>query len=99
MNELIASQALKLALLNEPQQFDLHGRGYFGYFIQKKGAALHFLKPTDAPHRSSCKSALFVTNELTLQQRFRERPAIYGNKGMIQAGTQVMDEPGQKFFA
>src|SRR5207247_151961 len=45
------------------------------------------------------KRALFVPEELRLDQRVRDRSAVHGDERLFAPGTQMMDRPSHELFA
>ena len=46
LNGLVAANSFKAALLQYPQQFDLHGHAHVADLVQKQSAALRHLEST-----------------------------------------------------
>src|SRR6185312_15697793 len=51
-----------------------------------------------APRNRAGKGALLMTEEFALDQRFRERRAIYIDEGSSHTGTGVMQRSSNQFF-
>src|SRR5207302_7152827 len=93
------ADALKLPLLQNTQEFGLHGKRQFPDFIQENGPAfrdfqLSFLLSNRAGKRSS-----FVSEELTLQEGFSNRCAVDGDERFVDPGTVHVDSPGDQFLS
>ena len=77
----LAAHPHDAALLQSPQQFDLHRGRHVANFVQEKRATIGLFEDTFfGPHRSG-KRALFVAEQFGFEQALRERAAIHGNKG------------------
>src|SRR6187402_1447378 len=73
----IASEPLVLALLEQPKQLGLHLERELADLVQENRAVLGLLEAADAPRRSPREGALFVPEELTFQERARDRAAVH----------------------
>src|SRR4029077_1786916 len=54
---------------------------------------------SDAATRCVRESAPFMPEEFTLDQSFRDRSAVNGDKRFIASGASIMKCPGHEFFA
>ena len=96
---VLSADALKLALLQDTQQLDLHRRRNLPNLIQKKRPSIRLLEfPFFLAYRSGKCSAL-VPEELGLKQCFHQRSTIYSEKPCIAPSTGLMDQAGSHFFA
>ena len=54
------SQTLKLAMLDDSQEFGLQFQRQFPDFVEAKGGTIGHFKPADPPGIGPCKRALFT---------------------------------------
>ena len=73
---LAASQALKLALLQEAQELDLDRQRHVADLVQEQGPASGDLHPPEPARGGAVEGAALVTEELALDQRLREGGAV-----------------------
>ncbi len=78
-----ASEARKLALLQNAQQFDLSVLAQFADFIEEERAVTSFFQVSRAALQRSGERSLFIAEEFGLDQRFgngaagnRDEPAV-----------------------
>ncbi|MPM72688.1 hypothetical protein SDC9_119664 [bioreactor metagenome] len=87
-----SSHPLQLPLLKHPQQLGLHIKAHFTDFIQKNGAAVGQLEFAHFPALfRPGKRALFIAEQLRLQQIFRNGRAVYLNEGVAVPAAGVVD--------
>ena len=78
---LRSSHSLKSPILNDAQQLYLRGRRDITYFIEKKCPLICELKTPLSRRRCTGKSALFVAEELTLDEVAGYGRNIHRNEG------------------
>jgi hypothetical protein len=93
------AHAYDLALLQHTQQLDLHRQRQVTHFIQEQGAAMGGFEPARLGRHRAGERPFFVTEQLTLDQGIRERPAIDGHELPRPPLTQLVDVPSHDFFA
>ena len=86
------------ALLQDPQQLDLHVHRQIADFVQKQGAAMGQLETTKAVGNSTGEGAFAVAKQLAFDQLTRDGPAVDGHKGATGAGTLGMQGLGHQLF-
>ena len=94
-----AAQALEFPFLEKSQQFGLEGQGQGLHFIQKQAAAVGFFQTPGLGSDRPREGAFLYTEQLDLQQIFRQRGAIDFEKGILGPGTQGVDHPGEQGLA
>ena len=98
-NKTIAAQAAEFHLLQYAQKFDLCKGAQVSDFIQEERAVCGLLKVTFAGTDRAGECALLMTEQLGLNQGFRNSAAGDGNKRTAGAGTKIMDGAGNQFLA
>ena len=72
-------------LLNEAQEFELHGQGKVSYFVEEERALVgEFRKPDFAVDRPR-KRPLFVPEKFAFDKPFGERRAVYYHERVFPA--------------
>ena len=85
--------------MKKPQQLHLQSQRHLPDLVQEQRAAVGILDlPLHLP-MGARKRALLVTEQLTLQQVFRNRSAIDGNEWAVLAGRAAMDGARNEFLA
>ncbi len=94
-----AAHAKKGFVLEDPQEFGLHGKRHLGYFIQKNRALrCHFQQAFfNAPGPG--EGLLFMAEQFMGQQFLGERTAVNGQKPLLGAAAQVVDGLGYQLLA
>ena len=96
---LAAADGLVGALLQQAQQFDLHGEGQLTNLVEKQRAALCHRHATFASGMGAGERALHVAEQFGFDERFGDGPTIDGDEGMGVARTGVMDESCKDLLA
>src|SRR4029077_1447747 len=90
---------LKLAILQNPQQFGLQFGRHLSNFIQEQSA---FVRQFDTPdflvYRPG-KRSLFMSEKLTLEQTGRNRRAVKFDKCVIAPSAQGVNRPGDQLLS
>jgi len=81
------------------QQLHLHRQRQGADLVEKQGAAVGLLEPAGARGQGAGEGALFMTEQLRLDQALGEGAAIDGDEGAGMAVTERMDMPGDQFLA
>ena len=89
-----AAHALELALLQDPEELDLHGPRQVSNLVQEKGAALGKLEPAFPRCNGARESALLMTEQLALDHPFGQRGAVHLHERPGRAPVGVMDGVG-----
>ncbi len=85
-------------LLQDAQQFGLHGEGQFADFVKKERAAIGQLKTAGLVLECACECAAGVAKELALEQVFGNGTAVDFDKRAFLAQTVFMDGAGDEFL-
>jgi len=88
---LVAPHPLEHALLQHPQELDLHREGHVADLVEEQGAGLGHLEPPAAGADGPGERPLLVSEELTLQELGGDRPAVEGHEGLVAARGLVVD--------
>ena len=94
-----SSQPLKLALLENAQQFDLEIRRQVTDLVQKNSPPVGQLKLALFLAGRPGKGAPLMAEQLVFEQLGRQRRAVDGNKRMVDPRAPLVDGPGQHLFA
>ena len=95
----IAAHALEAALLQHPQQLDLHRQRHIADFIEEQGAAGGQLEAALARADRPRESAFFVPEQFGLQQLAGYGAAIYRHERTLSAPGAAVDTLRDNFFA
>ena len=93
------ADAPQLAFLDHAQQPELHRRRHLADLVQEDRAAVRLLEQPAAVRRRAGERAARVAEELGLQQRLRQRPAVLGDEGPGAASAVVVDQPREELLA
>src|ERR1700733_9204140 len=95
---MIASHALKLALLYHTQECDLCLHRKIADFIEKKCPAVSGFEPSRAPLQGACKGAFLVSEKLRGNQRLGNGGAVHADEGSRCTFRLPMQRPGNQFL-
>src|ERR1700733_952519 len=95
---MIASHALKLALLYHTQECDLCLHRKIADFIEKKCPAVSGFEPSRAPLQGACKGAFLVSEKLRGNQRLGNGGAVHADEGSRCTFRLPMQGPGNQFL-
>src|SRR5206468_9128627 len=98
-NDIAPAHALDLALLQEAQQLDLERQAHLRDLIQEERAAVGRLDLPLPLLVSAGEGALFMAEELALEQRLRDGAAIDGDEGLGMARAVRVDGLGHQLLA
>ena len=90
---------VKTAGLQHPQQFDLQLHRHFRHFVKEDAAAVGALKETLMLTVRSGKTAALVTEELGLNELWRDGAAVQGQKRRIAAPAEFMHRVRSELLA
>jgi hypothetical protein len=96
---LPASHALHGVLLQEAQKLDLKGEGELAYLVKKERPAARLLDTALAFDVGPRERPLLVTEELTLQEVFRDSAAIDGEERALRPRAQAVECHGHQLLA
>ena len=96
---LILTDAMDLALLQEPQQLRLHGWWHLADLVEQHRASVRRLQKADSIRARPRERAFSMTKELRLEQPFRKRSAIDCDKGPIGTGSVRVDRSREKLLS
>ena len=96
---MICFNPLELVLLQHAQQFHLQRRSQFPDLVEKHDAALGYLEPALFLRDRSGERPSLVPEQITLQQRLRDRRAVDRDKRLAASWTVAMQGAGGEFFA
>ena len=89
----------KLAVFQNPEEFDLRGEGEFADFIQEDRPAVRKLEIPFALVHGSRKGPAFVAEQLTFNDPFGDGAAVDGNKRLAAPCACGMDRLGNDLLA
>ena len=98
-DRVVAAHPVKVTIAENAQQTRLQVKRHVTDFIKKKRAALGLLKAAPAHGLGTGKGAAFVTKQLALEQIFRNRCGIDGNKRTVGARGVLVQSFGDQLFA
>ena len=95
----VGTDALKGALAEEPQQFDLNRGVNLPDFVQKQRPALGLLDPPDPPLVRAGERSLLVPEQLALDQFPRQTGAVHRHQRLPRPRAELMNRPRDQLFA
>src|SRR5262245_39835245 len=95
----LASQPLQTSFLQNPQQLDLRPRSHIATFIKENRTMVRLLEASDAPHFCAGKGAALMSEQLALQQSFRNGRAINRDEGRSRSITMMINRSRNQFLA
>ena len=99
LEPVAAAHPLELALLQDPQQFDLGGRRELAHFIEEERAAVGQFEPSPVGLDRVRERASFVAEQFAFDHPLREGVAEDGHEGLVPPGTAVVEGVGHQFLA
>src|SRR5262249_54424133 len=93
------ADAVKLALLENPQQLHLGLGGQLADFVEEKGAAVGQLEAAEALGDGAAERALFMAEKLTFHQASRQGRAVDLDERLVPALAVGMDGAGDHLLA
>ena len=85
--------------LNGAQKLGLRFASHLRNFVEEDRAAVRALEKSLLPTVRASKSALFMTKQVALDQRFRNRGAIDGNVRTVPARRELVNELSRDLFS
>ncbi len=98
-NRPLASDAPHLPIFQNAQQLDLNVRRQLADLIQEDGPAMSHFKITTVRAGGAGKSTLFVSEELRLEEAFRKRAAVDGQKWTLRSRALRVNGASQPLLA
>src|SRR5688572_6128490 len=86
-------------LLQDAQELHLRGRRHLGDFVEEQRPAVRQLEAAFAPIRGAGERALLMTEDLALEQRFRNGGAVDRDERLRGPWAQLMDGLRHQFLA
>ena len=99
LNRLRRAQGLEGPLLEDAQQLHLKRHCKITYFIEENGAAVRQVKPAGLIGSRVGERTLSVAEQFGFEESFWEGSAIDFHIGLIFAGAEVVDRPGEEFLS
>src|SRR5204863_8078708 len=95
----LAADALELAFLQEAQQFRLHRRRHVADLVQKQRASMRLLEFSQVAGRRPGERALFMAEELRLDQLRRHGRAVDGDERPVAPRTAIVNGARDELLA
>ena len=99
LQDVVAADAGEFALLQHAQDLALQRQRHVADFVEEKRAAIALLEAPDARAGGAGEGALFVAEELALEQLLGDGRAVDGDEALRAALAVVMDGAGDQFLA
>ena len=93
-----AAEPLDGAVLQHPQELHLHRQRHVVDVVEKDGAALGELEASRAILDGAGEGAALVSEQLRLDQRFREQRAAHRHKRVMLAAARLVDQRRRHLF-
>src|SRR6185295_19640284 len=93
------AEAAELALLQDAQQLHLGGRRHLADLVEEQRPAIGELEAALAPIGGAGERALFVAEDLALEQRLGNRGAVDRDERKAGARAELMDGLRDQFLA
>ena len=93
-----APDPFKLMVLQDVEELDLHIPGEIADFIQENGAGMGKFEAARFGDHGAREGPLFVTEQFTLNQMLRDRPAVDLNERIILPGAVAVYSVGDQFL-
>src|SRR5215472_8771489 len=98
-DRLVAANTLESLLLEHTQHLGLGGRRHVADLVEEQRATRALLELADAAAIGTGERALFVAEQLALQQVFRNGGAVEGQKWGLSAGAVLVDSASDELLA
>ena len=99
LDGLAAPDPVELALLQHPQQLDLHRQRHIADFVEEEGAPLGQFEAAAPGGNGTGEGPLLVTEQLALEQLRRNGAAVDGHEGARASGGQLVDGASHHLLA
>ena len=96
---LRAADARDLPLLEHAQQLHLRRQRHVADLVEEQRARVRELEAPDATLGRAGERALLVAEQLALEQRLRQRPAVHGDERLVAPRTEPMDRARDELLA
>ena len=94
-----SSDSLELFLLQDSQEFGLHGRSEFADFVEEEGSIFGGFKLSLSHSDCAGVRAFFVAEEFAFEEGFGDGGAVDGDEGAIASWAALVDGACDDFFA
>src|SRR5262249_38096757 len=85
--------------LNGTQQLALRGRAHLGDFVEEQGSAFRGAEEAEVFGIGSAESSTFVTEQLALDQVFRDGGAVQRDEGCVGIAAALVNRARDEFLA
>ncbi len=99
MARVITADGLDMLVLQHTQQLDLQVHGHVADLVEEQGAPVRLLDLADLASVGTGKTALLVSEQLRLQQRFRDGGAVDADEGFLAAAAFPVRHAGEHLLA
>src|SRR6185503_5020179 len=97
--QLRPAQAPELLRLQHAQKINLRFEGQLTHFIQQQRATVGKFKPPHLGRHGAGKRALFIAEQLALEEIIRQGPTIHRDKRTTGSRALMVDRPCDEFLA
>src|SRR5262249_24875113 len=87
-----------LALLQNSKEFNLNPRAGLSDLVQENSSARRLFKQATLVGARAGEAAFDMAEELRLEQRFSDRPAVHGHKPSLRSGAVATKSSRDKFL-
>ena len=98
VKRLRTADTLELLLLEGSKDLGLEREWQIADLVEEERAAMGQLESSWLALRGACERALFVAEQLALEQGLGDRRAIDGDERSVGAGAQRVQRSGEEFF-
>ena len=99
LERLAASNSFKLHFLQDPEEFDLEGRGHFTDLIQKERSPVGKFEATFSLTNGAAERSPFVSEELAFEEGFRQCATVDRDERVFGSSAVEMDRPCDQLFS
>ena len=99
MKQFVRPQTAELALFDHAQELDLRRRGHVTDLVEKEGAAVGVLEPSDPVAIRACKGALDVSEQFAFENPLADGRAVERHEALVPARGVVVERLGHEFLA
>ena len=96
---LDAADAKEARAIQHAEQFHLEPCVQLAILVEKQSSAIRHFEPTRLGGVGAAEGALFVAEQLALQQILRQRGAVYVHPRLRRARGEMMDRSRDDFFS
>ncbi len=98
LDRLSGADRLHLSVLKDPEELGLCVLRQVADLVQEYGTVVRDFELAGLPGNGSSKGALFVAEQLTLDQRFRKGGAVDGHERRLTSGAPVVNVSCEEFL-